>query len=560
MFGFGTMMDWVTASSAAATTATSTVGEELDSLQRIQNDIDARLSEQTEPMPIYQTEEWAAYLDDTSGLVYYYNLVEKKSVWDPPSEEFLEKVKMTMMESPEKFGSLRETRSEGVGILGEDVTREVKREEGILGEDVTREVTREEVNARVEDEQVEADKKVFFMQEVEVDVATRRSLVDYDAAVRLAYDASGSVDDFDSFRTKYLVDTSATVATKHKDRMEEAARVAEELKAAQQAQLELELSLARSPVDYDATVRLAFEASGSKEDFDSFRTKYLVDTSAMVATKHKVRMEEAARIADELKAVQQAQLELELSLARSPVDYDAAVRLAYEASGSKGEFDAFREKYLVDTSAMVADKFNMRIKTAPISPAVTQEVEIESRVSIESSSDPFFFLDAEVDRKASKTTTEQVEGQKQSEVSEAPPQLPKDDPFASGSDVASLISPLRTETLYDILQCDMSATRSEIKRSYITLAKETHPDALLQNGIIDDKEAEKRFNEIARAYKILSDPTERRRYNRELKAKGMSRSAGNLFENWVLGAAKAMDEALTKAEKDLESSKSMESS
>jgi DnaJ-class molecular chaperone len=122
--------------------------------------------------------------------------------------------------------------------------------------------------------------------------------------------------------------------------------------------------------------------------------------------------------------------------------------------------------------------------------------------------------------------------------------LPKDDPFASGSDVAALISPLKTNTLYDILQIETTATRSEIKRSYIALAKESHPDALLQN--------DRRFNEIARAYKILSDPTKQRRYDRELKAKGLSRSAGNMFENWVMDAAKAMDEALAKAESDLE--------
>ena len=71
--------------------------------------------------------------------------------------------------------------------------------------------------------------------------------------------------------------------------------------------------------------------------------------------------------------------------------------------------------------------------------------------------------------------------------------LPKDDPFASGSDVAALISPLKTNTLYDILQIETTATRSEIKRSYITLAKESHPEALLQNDIVDDPEADRQI-------------------------------------------------------------------
>jgi len=38
------------------------------------------------------------------------------------------------------------------------------------------------------------------------------------------------------------------------------------------------------------------------------------------------------------------------------VDYDAAARLAYEAAGGSGDFEAFKTKYLEETSAMVGDK------------------------------------------------------------------------------------------------------------------------------------------------------------------------------------------------------------
>jgi hypothetical protein len=352
---------------------------------------------------------------------------------------------------------------------------------------------------------------------------------------------------------------------------------------------EMEDGLARSLVDYDAAVRLAFEASGSVGDFDSFRTKYLSDTSAMVAKKHEKRMEKALQVANELKVAQEEKLEEERRLARWPVDYDAAVRLAFEASGSVGDFDSFRTKYLADTSAMVADKFAARLEAMkmPVIAESTLEFDISTKMpqAIESPSNPFFFLDDEENTKSNSGTLEQIEEpilQSESsepstvvneistnleteppmttEVFEAQPKVPQEDPFANGSNVKSLISPLKTQTLYDILQCDISSTRSEIKRSYLALAKETHPDALLQNGVTNDQDTDKRFNEIARAYKILSDPTERRRYNRELKAKGLSRSAGNVFENWVMGAAKAMDVALTKAEMDLESRRSKESS
>ena len=38
------------------------------------------------------------------------------------------------------------------------------------------------------------------------------------------------------------------------------------------------------------------------------------------------------------------------------VGYDDTVLLAYAAAGSSGDYDAFKEKYLADTAAMVAKK------------------------------------------------------------------------------------------------------------------------------------------------------------------------------------------------------------
>ena len=38
------------------------------------------------------------------------------------------------------------------------------------------------------------------------------------------------------------------------------------------------------------------------------------------------------------------------------VDYDSAAMLAYKAAGSKGDFSAFKTKYLADTSAMCGKK------------------------------------------------------------------------------------------------------------------------------------------------------------------------------------------------------------
>ena len=70
-------------------------------------------------------------------------------------------------------------------------------------------------------------------------------------------------------------------------------------------------------------------------------------------------------------------------------------------------------------------------------------------------------------------------------------------------------------TLYDILGCSPQASREELKKQYITLAKILHPDAR-----IDSKETESNveFSEVATAWKILSDDQQRRRYDRSLRA------------------------------------------
>jgi hypothetical protein len=44
----------------------------------------------------------------------------------------------------------------------------------------------------------------------------------------------------------------------------------------------------------------------------------------------------------------------------------------------------------------------------------------------------------------------------------------------------------------------------------------------------------------------------RRRYDRELQAKGISSTAGYIFEVLVMGATQALDEVLAKAEESLE--------
>lgn len=63
--------------------------------------------------------------------------------------------------------------------------------------------------------------------------------------------------------------------------------------------------------------------------------------------------------------------------------------------------------------------------------------------------------------------------------------------------------------LYDILGVSRDADADEIKRAFRELAREHHPD---RNP--DDPEAEARFKEALAAFEILSDPEQRRTYDR----------------------------------------------
>ena len=61
-----------------------------------------------------------------------------------------------------------------------------------------------------------------------------------------------------------------------------------------------------------------------------------------------------------------------------------------------------------------------------------------------------------------------------------------------------------TRQLYNVLGVPMNSGASEIKKAYFKLSREHHPD---KGG------DEVRFQQIAAAYKVLSDPVQRQRYD-----------------------------------------------
>jgi molecular chaperone DnaJ len=67
-------------------------------------------------------------------------------------------------------------------------------------------------------------------------------------------------------------------------------------------------------------------------------------------------------------------------------------------------------------------------------------------------------------------------------------------------------------TYYEILGVPRQASRGEVKAAFRRLAKVYHPDAT--PGVEGS-----RFRQICEAYKVLSNPFQRRAYDRELAAR-----------------------------------------
>ena len=76
------------------------------------------------------------------------------------------------------------------------------------------------------------------------------------------------------------------------------------------------------------------------------------------------------------------------------------------------------------------------------------------------------------------------------------------------------------ETYYSILHVSANATPDEIKRSYLKLAQQYHPDRFTDPE--EKQEAHAKFSRITESYRVLSDENLRREYDTSLQ-KGTSR-------------------------------------
>uniref|UniRef100_A0A7S4JNN3 J domain-containing protein n=1 Tax=Odontella aurita TaxID=265563 RepID=A0A7S4JNN3_9STRA len=84
-------------------------------------------------------------------------------------------------------------------------------------------------------------------------------------------------------------------------------------------------------------------------------------------------------------------------------------------------------------------------------------------------------------------------------------------------------------TLYDVLNASPNDSHQLLRSKYTEAARLTHPDATVGVELQEDN-AMGDFREIAAAWSVLSDPRERRRYDRSLKAKELTDSMGSLIE------------------------------
>jgi molecular chaperone DnaJ len=70
---------------------------------------------------------------------------------------------------------------------------------------------------------------------------------------------------------------------------------------------------------------------------------------------------------------------------------------------------------------------------------------------------------------------------------------------------------MREYTYFEILELEPDATISEIKRAYRKLAFKCHPDHNAGKG------AQKKFRQIIKAYRILSDPVKKEEYEKGVR-------------------------------------------
>lgn len=70
---------------------------------------------------------------------------------------------------------------------------------------------------------------------------------------------------------------------------------------------------------------------------------------------------------------------------------------------------------------------------------------------------------------------------------------------------------------YEVLGLPVDATSAQIRKAYVALCKQYHPDAIRPSSSTEQLEAAEKFRRVVAAYECLSNETHRRAY--DLKSK-----------------------------------------
>ena len=195
--------------------------------------------------------------------------------------------------------------------------------------------------------------------DAEIDIS-----IPYDAAARLAYESSDKSMEYDAFKTQYEADAVALVKSKQPIDIsipyDAPAKLAYESsdksvpydKFKEIYEVEaVALVKSKQPIDisipYDAPAKLAYGSSDKSMSYDDFKVKYEADAIALVKSKQPEK--EGAAKADEPAASAPAASDIS-------IDYDAAAKLAYEATDKVMSFAEFQPKYVEKAVALVVSK------------------------------------------------------------------------------------------------------------------------------------------------------------------------------------------------------------
>lgn len=86
------------------------------------------------------------------------------------------------------------------------------------------------------------------------------------------------------------------------------------------------------------------------------------------------------------------------------------------------------------------------------------------------------------------------------------------------------------QSLYDILGASPTDSHDALRLRYTEMAKQTHPDAISSQLVTQQGSPAAQFSDVAAAWQILSDPKERLRYDRQLRAKEFTSTVESLLD------------------------------